>query len=298
MAQLITVNSEYNGKAAGEIFLQAFKEVDTIKKNAITVLPNNTGTGYLPQLSYDAELQKYACGFDTDGNLTYNDKEVTLRKYMLNNELCKNDFQQTFSAQTNGFGAARDIPATIQESILLGIIDNVGAKVDKAIWQGDGLTAPNNIGLIAQMEADAAVEKITAVATTSANVVDQLEAAYALVIDEVAEDEDLVMAVSTNVARAYKQAQVNMGLNTTVGDKELDYLGVRMESIGGLPANTIAIYRVKNLGFLTGLESDLNEVRVVDMDATTLNGMVRTQVLFEMGLGYSFGEEIVLSRTV
>ena len=86
-----------------------------------------------------------------------------------------------------------------------------------------------------------------------------------------------------------------MGLNTTVGTKEMDYLGTRLESIGGLPANNIVAYRVKNLGFLTGIESDMNEVRISD-DETRLDGNVRTKITFTAGVGYSFGSEIVYYR--
>jgi len=83
-----------------------------------------------------------------------------------------------------------------------------------------------------------------------------------------------------------------MGNNTTVGNKELDYIGVRIESIGGLPTNTMVAYRVKNLGFATNLEADLNEVRVSD-DTERQDGNIRTTMKFSAGAGYSFGSEVV-----
>ena len=297
MAQTNTVNSEYKGTLAGEVFVQAFKQADTIKKNAITVLPNNIGRGYLPTLSYDADLQAYACGFDAEGELTYKDVEVILHKYKIDNEFCKDEFHQTFQAQASGlFGAANEIPTSIQDAILFAIIENLGAKVEKNIWQGDGLPS-GHAGLIADLDADAGTIDVVGTAITSANVEAELAKVYAAIPDAILESPDLVISVAPNVARAYKQAQVNMGLNTTVGDKELDYLGIRMESLGGLTANTMVAYRVKNVGFLTGLESDLNEVRVIDHDATSGDGNIRTKVVLEMGVGYSFAEEIVLYKT-
>lgn len=297
MAQTNTVNSEYKGTLAGEVFVQAFKQADTIKKNAITVLPNNIGRGYLPTLSYDADLQAYACGFDAEGELTYKDVEVILHKYKIDNEFCKDEFHQTFQAQASGlFGAANEIPTSIQDAILFAIIENLGAQVEKNIWQGDGLPS-GHTGLIADLVADTGTIDVVGTAITSSNVVAEIEKVYAAIPDVILESPDLVISVAPNVARAYKQAQVNMGLNTTVGDKELDYLGIRMESLGGLTANTMVAYRVKNVGFLTGLESDLNEVRVIDHDATSGDGNIRTKVVLEMGVGYSFAEEIVLYKT-
>jgi len=72
MATTTNINSGYAGALAGEIFVQAFKKSDTIAKNAITVLPNNIGTGFLPKLEYAADFQDYACGFTPEGD------EITL----------------------------------------------------------------------------------------------------------------------------------------------------------------------------------------------------------------------------
>jgi hypothetical protein len=66
-----------------------------------------------------------------------------------------------------------------------------------------------------------------------------------------------------------------------------------MESVGAIAGDQIVIYRVKNLGFLTGLESDLNQVNVKDMDESDLSGTIRTKVVLEMGVGFSFASQVV-----
>jgi len=289
MATTTNINSGYAGALAGDIFIQAFKKSDTITKNAITVLPNNIGTGFLPKLEYAADFQDYACGFTPEGEVDYTDVEVTLKKLKIEHELCKDEFHQTFQAQTQGlFGAANEIPSDIQSAILLAIVENLGAKVDNYIWNRATL------GLIAKMKANGSgVVEVQSSAINKGNVVAEVEKAYDAVIDEVMDDEDLVMVTSKKVLKLYKQAVASQGLNTTVGDKELDFLGLRMESIGAITGDQIFIYRVKNLGFLTGLESDLNNVSVKDMDESDLSGTIRTKVVLEIGVGFSFGSEIV-----
>lgn len=296
MATTVNVTSAYSGALAGEIFVQAFKKADTINKGAITVIPNVIGSGHLPKLSYSASLTAYSCGFDATGTVGYTEKEIATKKFKIEHELCKEDFAATFAAQSAGlFSAKAELPQSIQDALLLGMIENAGAVVDTNIWQGDN-TANQMNGLLPQFVADADVIDVTIVAVTKANVVAQMELAYDAIPPQVEGDEDLVIAVSKNVAKAYKQAQASMGNNTTVGDKELDYLGTRIESLGGLPANTIAIYRVKNVGFLTGLEADYNSVQIKDMDDSDLSGNVRTKMVFSAGVGYSFGSEIVYAR--
>ncbi len=297
MATTQTINSAFNGALAGEIFVQAFKKADTISQGAITVLPNVIGSGYLPKLGYSAALAPYSCGFDPTGTVTYTDKEVATKKYEIKHELCKDEFHQTFQAQQAGlFGAANEIPATIADAILLAMVNNMGALVDTQIWQGTGVTGSFS-GLLAQFVADGDVIDVTGTASTVANVQGALSAVYLAIPEEVVQETDLIIAVSPNVARNYKLSQVNNYLvGTPVGDKTLDYIGIPVVSIAGLPSNTILAYRVKNLGFLTGLEADLNNVSIKDMDESDLSGNIRTKIVFSAGVGYSFGNQIVYSR--
>jgi len=297
MATTQTINSAFNGALAGEIFVQAFKKADTIGQGAITVLPNVIGSGYLPKLGYSAGLAAYSCGFDPTGTVTYTDKEVATKKYEIKHELCKDEFHQTFQAQQAGlFGAANEIPATITDAILLAMVENMGALVDTQIWQGTGVTG-SFAGLLAQFVNDSDVIDIVGTASTVANVQGELSKVYLAIPEEVVQESDLIIACAPNVARNYKLSQVNNYLvGTPVGDKTLDYIGIPVVSIAGLPTNTILAYRVKNIGFLTGLEADLNNVSIKDMDESDLSGNIRTKIVFSAGVGYSFGNQIVYSR--
>jgi hypothetical protein len=297
MATNVTINSQFNGALAGEIFVQAFKKADTIGQGAITVLPNVIGSGYLPKLGYSAGLAAYSCGFDPTGTVTYTDKEVATKKYEIKHELCKDEFHQTFQAQAAGlFGAANEIPATITDAILLAMVNNMGALVDTQIWQGTGVTG-SFAGLLPQFVTDGDVIDITGTVSTVANVQAALSAVYLAIPEEIVGESDVIIACAPNVARNYKLSQVNNYLvGTPVGDKTLDYIGIPVVSIAGLPSNTILAYRVKNIGFLTGLEADLNNVSIKDMDESDLSGNIRTKIVFSAGVGYSFGNEIVYSR--
>jgi hypothetical protein len=291
MATNLTVTSQYAGSLAGEIFVQAFKKSDTIEKGLITVLPNIIGSGNMPQLSYDAELQPYACGWNPDGDVTYIEKNVSLTKFMITHEMCKEDFASTFAAQAAGlFSANAEVPKDIQSAILAAIVDNLGEKVDKFIWQGKNTVS----GLSSSLIADTDTIGVYTEALTKTNVVDALEAVYDAIPEAIVESDDLVMVVSPKVLRLYRQNLSSQGDNTTVSKRELDYLGVRLESVGALSGDIIFAYRTGNLAFMTGLESDLNSVQVKDMDETDLSGQIRTKAVLSMAADYSFADEIVL----
>ena len=291
MATNLTVTSQYAGSLAGEIFVQAFKKSDTIEKNLITVLPNIIGSGNMPQLSYSAELQPYACGWNPDGDVTYNEKNVTLTKFMVEHEMCKEDFSSTFAAQAAGlFSANAEVPQDIQSAILAAIVNNLGEKVDKFIWQGKNTIS----GLSSSLIADTDTIGVYTEALTKTNVVDALEAVYDAIPEAIVESSDLVMVVSPKVLRLYRQNLSSQGDNTTVSSRELDYLGVRLESVGALSGDKIYAYRTGNLAFMTGLESDLNSVQVKDMDETDLSGQIRSKAVLAMAADYSFADEIVV----
>ena len=297
MPTTLNVTSGFSGSLAGEIFVQAFKKSDTISKGAITVIPNALGTGYLPKLSYSAGLSTYACGWNPTGTVNYSDKSVALKKYTIQHELCKAEFASTFQAQALGlFNADSEVPATILEAILMAMVDNMAAVVDTQIWTGIGGTGANFNGLLTQFAADTDVVKVaTPVAITATNVFAEMNRAWNLVIAEVDEDPNLIIVASKNVGKAYKQATSALVGQAYQGDKELDYLGNKMVTIAGLPSNTFAIYRTNNVAFFTGVENDMNEVRISD-DAERLDGNVRTKMSFTAGVGYSFGTEIVLYK--
>jgi hypothetical protein len=295
MSTTVDVNSSYVGKLAGDILVQAYKQADTIKKGAITVIPNVIGSGFLPKLEYCGELQAYSCGFNPNGDITYSEQEVQTKKFKLDEEICKEEFANTYAAAASGFASAwTEIPTSIKEALMFAMVQKLGWLIEKNIWRGDGTVNQFN-GLLKQFDADTTVLKDTIPAVTPTNVVEALTKAYSLVPAALQGDSTVIMAVSYNVEKAYKLAQANNSncCSATVGDKEMDFMGVKLVSLAGLPDNVILAYRVKNVAFLTGLQSDMNEIRVKDMDECDLTGFYRMQARFNAGVGYSWGAEIV-----
>lgn len=292
-----TVTSRYNGALAGEILGQALLKSDTIEKGAITVLPNILGTGALPKISHSNSFSAYDCAFTPSGTQSYVDKALVTKRFRLDAEHCKGDFRQMFQTELAGdYGNNQGIPATVLEAILAQILADFGKNLDDNIWNGDDSSTEFN-GLLRQFSGDSEVIDVTGVTVTAANAVAELTKVYQAIPEAIMGEADVVIAVAPNVARAYKlaQAAVTGGL-FMVGDKELDFLGIRLVSIGALPANNMAAYRVKNVCFGTGLESDLNDVKITDLSDYSNNDIVQSTISFNGGVGYYWGAEIVWYR--
>lgn len=291
-----TVTSRYNGALAGEILGQALLKSDTIEKGLVTVLPNILGTGALPKMTHSNTFAAWDCSFTPTGTQTYVDKALVTKRFRLDSEHCKGDYRNTFQAELAGdYGNSQGIPATIQEAILAQILADFGKSLDNNIWNGnDGSTQFN--GFLTQFAADADVIDITGTTVTAANVISAMTAVYNAIPEAIMGEADVVMVVAPGVARAYKQALSAQGLNTYNFDKELDFLGIRVESIGALPSSNIVAYRIKNLAMGTGLESDLNDVKLTDLSDYSNNDIVQATISFNGGVAYYFGAEVVWSR--
>lgn len=291
-----TVTSRYNGDLAGQILGQALVKSDTINKGLVTVLPNILGTGSLPKFSHSNSFAAYDCAFTPTGTQSYVDKVLVTKRFRLDSEHCKNDYRQMFQTELAGdYGNNQGIPATVQEAILAQILADFGKNLDDNIWNGDNSSTEFN-GFLPQFVADAEVIDVTGFTITVANVVSAMTAVYKAIPEAIMGEDDVVMVVAPNVARAYKLSLAAQGLNTTNFDKELDFLGIRVESVAALPSSTIVAYRIKNLAFGTGLESDLNDVKLTDLSDYSNNDIVQATISFNGGVAYYWGAEIVYAR--
>ena len=117
--------------------------------------------------------------------------------------------------------------------------------------------------------------------------------------------EDLFIYVSQNVARAYVRALG--GFQATIGAAGLDnkgtqwynggglsFDGIKIAVANGLADNTMVAAEKSNLFFGTGLLSDQNEVKVIDMADLDGSQNVRVVMRFSAGVNYAVGSDIVL----
>jgi hypothetical protein len=200
-----------------------------------------------------------------------------------------------------GFSAHNDnMPKDEEQALLVEILADTAEATDADIWTGDATDDGHFDGFIPLFLADSTVIDVASpVAITKANVISKIEATLAAVPVALRRKQDLVFAVSPDVALFYTQALVSAGISNGLGGAEMPlmYGSYKMEVVNGLPDSTMVIYQKKNLYFGTGLLSDHNEVRIKDMDETDLSGTVRYKMVYTAGVQYVRGNEIVLYTT-
>ena len=302
MATTVTVTSNYAGKEAGAIIGQAFKEADTIQKGFITTFENINYKLNVRKIELTGGKRAYSCGHVPAGAITLSEKVLEPIKFKDDFEVCKEDFRAQWSEESMGASAHNDnAPKDIMDAILVEKLAQTAEELDFNIWNGNATNTDEFDGFLKLFAADADVIDVDLpAATTEANVEAQLKLALAAVPISLRR-KTLKVGVSPDVAQAYSFYLISKGISNGLGgdaNTMLKFGKYDLVEINGLPASTIVIAEPKNLIFGTGLLADHNDVRLVDQDETLLNGKVIGTMVYNAGVQYYNGEEIVWARQI
>jgi len=303
MATTTTVTSNYAGKEAGTIIGQAFKEADTIAKGFVTVYPNVNYNLNLRKIQLTGGKREYTCGFLPAGAITLSEKILAPKKFKDDFSVCKETFRAQWSEDTMGASAHNDnAPRDIMDAILVEKLGQTAEELDSNIWNGNGANADEFDGFLKLFLADADVIDIDLpAATTESTVEAHIKLALAAVPIALRRN-NLKVGVSSDIYQAYTFLLISKGISNGLGGDA--NTAIRMgkyilEEVNGLPTNTIVIADQKNLIFGTGLLADHNEVVMADEDEIgLLTGLVRGTMVYNAGVNYYNGAEIVWAREI
>jgi hypothetical protein len=303
MATTTTVTSNYAGKEAGTIIGQAFKEADTIAKGFVTVYPNVNYNLNLRKIQLTGGKREYTCGFLPAGAITLSEKILAPKKFKDDFSVCKETFRAQWSEDTMGASAHNDnAPRDIMDAILVEKLGQTAEELDSNIWNGNGANADEFDGFLKLFLADADVIDIDLpAATTESTVEAHIKLALAAVPIALRRN-NLKVGVSSDIYQAYTFLLISKGISNGLGGDA--NTAIRMgkyilEEVNGLPSNTIVIADQKNLIFGTGLLADHNEVVMADEDEIgLLTGLVRGTMVYNAGVNYYNGAEIVWAREI
>lgn len=299
MATTTNVSSNYNGKVAGQLFLKAWKESDTLKSGVVTLYPNVNSKLSLRKLQTTNGRREYSCGHNPAGSITLAEVSATPVKFKEDFDFCKETFRATWDEEKMGASAANDVfPKEILDGIIASKLAEEASYTDDTIWQGT-VAANGYDGFLTKWADDANIITIDGEAIDKTNVKAEIEKAIAA-IPQALKRKTLNVIVSPDVAQAYNFYLIGKGTLNGLGgnaNTELVFGKHRLIEIGGLPENTIAIFETENLGFMTGSLEDHNSIQVVDEDSIgLLTGKVRGTMVYNAGVIYVYAPEIVWYR--
>ena len=280
-----TITSTYAGEFAGQYIAAALLSAKTLDNKYVTIHPNVKYKEVIQKIDVANIVTNASCDFTTSGSVALSERILEPKELQVNLELCKQQFVDSWEALQLGYSAFDTIPASFNDYLISYVGGQVAQATEISIWQGNSATNGQFGGFQTELSASVAASTgvlparasggssaIISGSVTSANVLSVLNSVVDTIPDTVYGKEDLLLYVPTNVAKAYQQAlaggaQGANGYNNqlNVGEKPMNFNGIEIVLCPGMSASKIVAAQKSNLHFGTGLLSDYNEVRVLDM---------------------------------
>jgi hypothetical protein len=293
MATTTSLTTTYAGREAAGYIRAAFLSNESLA--AVTFKENIEYKQVVRKLVDNVTFANATCDFTPTGTVTLTERILTLEKFQVQRQLCKNTFLSDWESRSE---QNNELHASLTDALIANVMAGIAANNERLIWQGVNATAGEYAGFETLFLADATVLDVaTPVAIDSTNVIDEMNRlVLTLPVRVRRATEKPVIAVSSNVAEAFRTAILGLGGGSYLYQGET----VKMTWQGqydiiecpGMSDDTMAMYQKSNLWFGTNLLDQWNNVAVLDMYQYDLSDNVRFAASFFAGVQYGFGDEI------
>ena len=306
MATTTNVTTSYAGEDSKKWVAAALLSAPTLANELIEVLPNVKFQQVLHKLNTDGLVKDATCDFTATSTVTVTERILTPKELQVNLQLCKSDFIDTWEALEMGFSAHDVLPKSFADYLIAYVSEKVAAATEVSIWNG-AVGAGDIDGFMTLLTVDAALPAANEVAgttVTAANVAAELGKVANAIPAAVYSKNTAAIYVSQNIYKLYTRSLGGFGASglgaAGVDSKgnnqrfvDLMFDGIPLVVAEGLTANQMLCTYKENLYFGTGLMSDHNEVRILDMAELDGSKNVRIIMRFTSGVQYSNVEDIV-----
>jgi len=310
MATTTSITTTYAGEFAGKYISAALLSGKTLAEGNISIVPNVKFKQVMKKVATDGIVKDGTCDFTDTSTLTLTERILQPEEFQVNLELCKKDFRSDWEAVSMGYSAFDNLPPNFADFLIAHVADKVAQKMEQNIWTGTDANQGEFAGFITTLGADGDVNDVTGTASTSANVIEELGKIADAIPTAVYGAEDLNIYLPSNMYRNYIRALGGFGAaglgaaGTNAQGTQwynngnaLSFDGIKVVNAPGLSDNDAVAAQQSNLFFGTGLMSDQNEVKVIDMADLDGSQNVRVVMRFTAGIQHAIGGDIVLYAT-
>ena len=296
-----SVTTTYAGEFAGKYIASALLSAQTLDNKYITIMPNVKFKSVIQKIAVDSIVNDASCDFTTSGTVALTERILEPKELQVNLQLCKQEFVDSWEALQLGYSAFDSIPANFTDFLVSYVGGKVAEATETSIWQGVAATNGQFGGIYNALSssvvaggANAPITSSVSGSITSANVLSALNSLVDAIPQTIYGKEDVLIYVPTNVAKAYQQAlaggaQGANGWNNqlNVGEKPMNFNGIDIVWCPGMQGSYMVAAQKSNLYFGTGLMSDYNEVRVLDM--ANIDGSQNFRIIMRYTAATQFG---------
>jgi len=311
MATTVSLTTTYAGEFAKKYVAAALLSSPTIENGGVEVLPNVKYKQVLQKIGTDGLLKDATCDFTSTSTVTLTERVLTVKDLQVNLQLCKTTFHSTWQGIEQGYSSFDVLPPSFQEYLIGYVASKVAAQNEVSIWNGATGTSGQFDGFVTKIALDAGLPTAQEIAATSTNITaaSTVIAELGKIVDAIPATlygkEDLYLYISQATARAYVRAlggfgASGLGANGTnamgtqwYNNGSLTFDGVKLFVANGLNATQAVATTKSNLFFGLSLNSDMQEVRIIDMSETDGSNNIRVVMRMAAGVQYGAIEDIV-----
>ena len=311
MATTTSITSTYAGEFAGKYISAALLSGVTLDQGNIEIKPNVKFKEVIKKVATDSNVIKDGtCDFTDTATVTLTERILQPEEFQVNLELCKKDFRSDWEAIQMGYSSFDNLPPKFSDFLISHVAGLVAEKTEQNIWAGVNGNAGEFDGLTVLMAADSDVVDASngsETSFTSSNIATVLGNVVDGIPNAVYGKEDLNIYVPPVAYQAYIRSLGGFGasgLGAAGTDNKgsqwynmgnaLSFEGIKVINTPGMPSDHIVAGQKSNIYFGTGLLSDHNEVKVLDMADLDGSQNVRVVMRFTAGVQYGIGSELVL----
>ena len=273
----------YAGQFGNEYIAAALLSGETLSKELITLHPNVAYKQVIRNWQQSISVTDATCDYTDSSSITLGEYVLTTVEKQVNLTLCKNNLRTTWEAAQAGYSAFESLPATFEQFLLAQVAAEVAQTVEKGIWKTNTFYTG---GMVQYLIDNAAYTLPYAGTTNSGNVVARLQAALDNSPAALYGKDGYQYYVGPSTMKAYQTALSagNYNFQFYVGEKPMNFQGIPVTMCPGLTDDDCILGLKSDLHFGTGLLSDFNEVKVLDMANLDGSQNVRTIMRFTGGI--------------
>ena len=273
----------YAGLWSGKYVAAALLSGETLSKELITLHPNVAYKEVIRNWQNSVSIDAATCDYTDNSSITLGEYVLTTVEKQVNMTLCKNNLRTTWEAAQAGFSAFEKLPATFEEFLLAQVAAEVAQGVELGIWKTNTFYTG---GMVQYLIDNSALVSAGSGATNGGNVVARLQSMLDASPAALYGKEGYQFYVGPVTMKAYQAALSagNYNFQFYVGEKPMNFQGIPVTMCPGLNDSDCVLGLKSDLHFGTGLLSDYNEVKVIDMADIDGSQNVRTIMRFTGGI--------------
>lgn len=289
----------YAGELALPFVSAALKSGATLANGWIRTIDNVYYKAVINQIEGASLIADATCDFTDGGSVTITENVLMTKELAVNIDLCKKTMRQSWLAAETGNSLNSDMPVAFTDYVIGHIAGLVAQATENSIWTGAGATGGQFEGFLTATTGifvvDGNVNDVTTISPyTKAIVVVEIEKVLDACSSEVLAKPDFALYVSPKTAFLYQQHLGSEGFSNDyqANAKPSNIYGYPIYACPGVPDNQIIATYASNLVFGSNIQTNMTEVRTIDMSPIDGSDNVRFIMRYAAGVQVGVGADI------